>query len=534
MSYKSTHNKYILSVAAAGVICGLMACRSEGEPTLGNGQETLTFEGYVHSEAALTTRATSEISADDYGKPFYIAMDYLDSQNDSQTKIGTYKVPTGMRGQFSPIESSSAINWYNRTGDHTFHAWDFPQTVSGTPYTPSTKPQTIYFDNRFGGTNNNELEKFIGAVSGPYNYESQGQYVPLHFYHLVSKINFVRFRAFNYDPSKPFGYYTNPQVRITLYGLPKEAVFYPDPANDTEGNLVMPYVAGETQPDNVEDTADAWQIVFTTPGGTSNFPAYICPDYDFRKIRFKVEITAPNWDVTPTGPFYGSFGDLEFTGRTDKNDKDPILRAGEVLNISINLYPEGGTGGGITITKWETMDEQDGMSYPRTGIYEGNELQGILGGSSVDWDEMFGLLGVQENGENVFNIYNNVTVDDNNFMIEDGYILDGLGHLVTIPEDSEEVNLKNVRDIYISNGENTIWVDENGTIWVQQEDGQFSQTTANINTSDNPFSLNPDAYQMVSDSEENPSNPDNPGGEDNEGEEDNGGPTNPDEENSNG
>ena len=497
MSYKSTYNKYILSVAAAGVIWSLMACRSEGEPALGNGQETLTFEGYVHSEAALATRATSEISAQDYNNvPFYIAMDYLDSQNDSQTEYGTYVVTPGMRGQFSPKERSSAINWYNRTGDHTFHAWDFPQTVSGTPYEPSTEPQKIYFDNSFGGTNNNELEKFIGAVSGPYNYESQGQYVPLHFYHLVAKINFVRFRAFSYDPSK-FGYYSDPGVKITLYGLPQEAVFYPAPENDTEGNPVMPYVKGETQPDNVDNTDTSWQIEFTTPiqPRSGNNPAYICPGYDFSKIKFKVEIIDPNWNYTPTGPFYGSFGDLEFTDRTDKNDKVPILRAGEVLNLYINLYPEGGTGGGMTITPWDLLEDENGTSYPRPGIYQDSELDGLTG-DNVDWEEMFGLLGYSENGEDVFNIYNNLELTGNELLIPDDYVLDGLGHLVTVPDKYDNIAVSNVRDIYLSNGTNTLWIDEDGNVWIQQEDGAFVKTTSTIE--DSPLSFSPESYTLAS------------------------------------
>lgn len=472
-----------LMMLAVLLLAALSACRDEAAMLYGDGKPTLSFTAEIENQRQ--TRASTKVNSDYANVNFYVTMDY--QPEGSQTyvpwdQIGRYTVKSGYTGIFDvPYDTSSqskidSLNWRTADTDHLFYGWSFtqgtkasqlvPQVIddsgSAVPYIPSREPVTIYFNNKFYPDNWNDwingsvLEKFVGAANGPYSFESNGAYAPLHFYHLVSKMS-VQVRVYDYS-----GYYTDVPYTMTVYGLPSEGTFYPYPQSD-DGTPTLPYV------EKIEKDDDFVTFKMTGRNNSSRYPFYLCPDVDISKLSYTIQLgdgsialNGLKWEDLFPNQYKGDFSKLK--NFSNRQEQSTVLHAGEYLHVTLWLLPDGGTGAGVEIVDWDTMDEQQGTTYPRTGIFSSGEANELTG-TQVDWDDIFGRYGDTINGEKVINVYDNVDIVDNTLTVPSPYVLDGLGHLFTLPEDASEVILENVRNAYFSNGTSIIYIDEDGNIF---------------------------------------------------------------------
>lgn len=76
-------------------------------------------------------------------------------------------------------------------------------------------------------------------------------------------------------------------------------------------------------------------------------------------------------------------------------------------------------------------------------------------------EELFNLYGeTTDDGDKVFKIYENVTVTGNNFPARGDYMIDGMGHTITMG--SSPVTVGAMRDVYLTDGTNIVYIDNDG------------------------------------------------------------------------
>lgn len=504
----------------------------------------ISFNASIAEIAGVQTRADQEdkldtvyITSDPYNVDFYIELNCDGTGDGGQqvTQIQKYIVPPGYEGRLDTKETGDRLNWQDLTSQHTFYAWTLPwidqDTSSGEDKSAETdgdkfltsaseEPIKIQFHDSHEGEdgfdkwkNNSILEYFIGAKSGPYSYKTHGKYVDLTFKHLVSKIEIGKFSLVEPDGSVQ----NNLKADITFIGMPKTAMFYPHPADGK-----APYVEkGEGSEDdgvtyfihNDPDHPDETKTIF-----------YVCPEIDFSKLGFKVNLN--NVDYGNKGDYYGSFKDVEFkrekgTNYDSEDGKDKtILHAGEKMTLNIMLIPGVGPGVSIVIKKWSTDDPNETEYHPHIGIYSDAEVKEILdvflnqkrnpetdgGTTQEDIDRLFEMYGTTgENGEKYFPLYENVdisnTANGNIFPFPKDYILDGMGHTITMKtnygnnndfnQSSTYFNIGPVRDVYLtdSDGKNSIYIDPDGYVWIadSSEPGGYKRTENKLDPLDGDY-----------------------------------------------
>lgn len=484
------------------------ACSDREDFLYPGAENALRFSASIENQNE--TRASSPVNSDYRNINFYITTNYKPTSTSEYVEldqIGTYAVKNGYSGileaPYKPGSQTKAdtLNWQTADTDHIFYGWTFTQGTNASQpiakvkdsegnviaYTPSRDPQTIYFNNEFFPDNWGDwqngavLEKFVGAENGPYSYETNGAYAPMNFYHLVSKMT-VQVRAYDYA-----GYYTDLPYTMTIHGLPSQGTFYPYP-EDAGGNPQRPYV------EQVEKENDEVTFMMKGRNNSYTYPFYLCPDVDIKNLSYTIKLGDGSMQLNGQliekyfpGTYKGDFSKLNnFSNRTEQST---ILHAGEFLHIVLWLMPDGGTGAGVAISPWDVMEGQEGTTYPRTGIFSSGEANELTG-PNVDWGDIFGRYGDMNSSEPVINVYDNVEINSNILTVEDPYILDGLGHLFTLPEDTTEFTVQNVRNAYFTNGTDIIYIDADGNIYtVDPVSFQATPTGSSLNESE-PTTIN--------------------------------------------
>lgn len=506
-----------------------------------DGEGRILFGASLQEGPRLSTRAESEgnpgldsvyVAHTPWNQDFYIQLNTVENGS-PVTRYGVYGVPSAYEGRLDPKEGSEPLNWQNLNEKHTFYAWTVPwmstatgdasgagQGASGAAekensgtfpadayYTPSEEPLPVYFYNsseQYGfnlNKNNSIYEGFIGAKSGSYSYNEHGKYVDLTFHHLVSKIRIDNLILLKTDGS--IQKYL--KADMTFVGMPIKATFYPHPKpSDVESGAPAnwrPYVGGP-----YIESPDTGVTYFIQNEANVEDIFYVCPEVDFSDIDYQIKITTEGYETLQT--YYGTFKDVVFKRTSgwgyDRGDDETgddqdsrILHAGEEMHLDIVLIPGNGPGLKVIIEDWSTDKPVESQYHPHQGFYSDAELQDLLdlmfklnsstyGQPSEELDLLFDMYGYTgEDGKKYFPLYENVTPKKNGntsniFPIPPGYIIDGMGHTVTLKTntgnywDEGTSNYFNVggecRDIYFSdeNGENTIYIDKEGYIWVTQ------------------------------------------------------------------
>ena len=475
------------------------ACRNDSPGDNGGGGSEILFKGYIDDYDIIKTRFDSVYISDKYRQKIYIQL--CAETSPAQTlKMGLYTVPSGYEGKLDAIEGTEPLMWETLTDPHTFYAWTEPWTInSGMPWDGNYSPEyedmsegmakckKIEFHDsgqeNFDKYNNNSIyETFIGAKSAEYSYNSHGKYVDLTFFHLVSKIRIGRFQL-----TQPSGaVQRHLKADMTFIGMPKEAIFKPHPDDGgpkvyaeqkSEDDILTFYI--ENHPE------DAKEDMF-----------YICPELDFREIDFQIKIRSEGYENYDT--YYGTFENVEFIRKNNPPEDfdspdggdEKILHAGEMMTININLIPGVGPGLSIVIQEWSTDDPREANYHSYPGMYSEAEVKELLdtflGQQKVDdkvitedVDRLFETYGETIDGIKYFMLYENVdisnTKDGNIFPVWKDYILNGLGHTITMKTNqfshvfggTNYFNIGPARDVYLTspNGQYSIYIDKDGYVF---------------------------------------------------------------------
>lgn len=462
-----------------------------------------------------------------WDKDFYIQLNTTDDNGNPQVDYGVYVVPSAYEGRLMSKDPEKALDWKNLTKDHTFYSWTVPwmETADNDNngaskaegYIPSEEPLDVTFYDSSEETgfniykNNAVLEGLIGAKSEPYSYTRHGKYVDLTFFHLVSRIRVEGMMLIQTDGSVQ----KELQADMTFVGMPTGAKLYPHPtAGDESGAPVdsRPYVG---KPWVASPDEGVTYFIHNVAGEEDLF--YICPEVDFSTIDYQIRITSEDYEHMDI--YYGTFDDVVFErtsgwahdqGVDDEGNviDDKILHAGEEMRINLVLIPGIGPGLKIIISDWSTDKSLESQYHPHQGFYsesEINQLMDLLYGFNADsynnppeeLELLFEMYGYEKDGKKYFPLFNNLTIYKNNaisniFPIPPGYIIDGMGHTVTLKTNegsywgnegsAKYFNIGGIcRDIYFSdeNGNNTIYIDPEGYVWVTDEETGQLRKTAN-------------------------------------------------------
>lgn len=492
---------FVISLTASFV-----ACQSDTDDVfMGKVGDPVIFGATISDINAVRTRAeepesgngldSSYIASEPYDMDFFIQLCCQKANGEPYTEIGTYQIPSGYEGRLEPKAETMPLQWKDLISDHTFYAWNMPWDKDYEPTDGEGKLKNIevvfhnsseangYADHK----NDSILEYFVAAKSQAYNYKGHGKYVDLTFRHLVSKIIIGSFVLI--EPGGAIQ--KNLKADITFIGMPTKATFYPHPE---DGRL--PYIGDPVK------SRDDGVTYFIDHEATYKDVFYVCPEIDFSEMDFKVQLNSAAYKDYAT--YYGTFDDVKFErqpgyAHDDSEGKDEkVLHAGEMMTLNITLIPGVGPGLSIIIDKWNTEEATETSYHTYPGIYSDAEVKEILdvflNQKDYDYDsiqeqlerlfEMYGWT--DDDGNKYFPLYDNVTVNSNIFPIWKDYIIDGMGHTITMktnPNNTGYVtgpyfNIGPVRDVYLTDGTNTIYIDKQGYVWIADPDipGGYKQT----------------------------------------------------------
>lgn len=497
---RSTQSPVLTFLLLSAVI--LAACQAERGDDSRRAGDPVEFSASVCETGEIQTRALNPvyIESTPFSMDFYIQLCCEEADGQTTTKLGTYVVPSGFKGRLQSKDGEEPLNWLDLHSEHTFYAWNLPWEES---YAPTDEDIQNGIDIEFRDSaegeegydkykNNVIYEHFIGARSAkPYSYKEHGKYVDLTFHHLVSKIKIGSFTLIEAGGAIQ----KDLKADITFIGMPTEATFRPHPADGERPRVEKK----EANPDKgvtffIANKATETEDIF-----------YICPEVDFADIDFQIKIKNDNYKDYDT--YYGTFADVIFRREgTDYDNKEgndsQILHAGEMMTLNIVLIPGLGPGLSLIIDKWNTENPKESEYHTYPGFYteaDLNQLRSLfMDLRNVDdketldkLKELFDLYGVEKEGILYFMLYENLDLsknsDGNIFPIWKDYVLNGLGHTITLKTNSGNYwghgfndpyfNTGPVRDVYFTdpNGNNTIYIDEDGFVWIT-EDGQLTRT----------------------------------------------------------
>lgn len=461
----------------------------------------IEFMGNIEEMMQPKTRLdTAYINSYLYDTNFYIQQTVSGTPN--VNKYGVYKVPSGYEGRLNSVESNKALMWEDLTSDHTFYAWTLPWDETFIPDDENISSIEITFNSSSDAAgydeykNNAVMEQFVGARSGPYSYIEHGKYVDLTFRHLVSKIKIGTFQLIEGSGAIQ----KNLKADITFIGMPNKATFYPHPEND-----LPPYMIASTPDEN-----DG--VTFYIANDVKNDYFYIPPEVNFNTINYQVKLRNEEYVNQSIDIYYGTFDTLHFE-RVPETDYDKgdgsdekVLHAGEMMTMDITLIPGIGPGLAVTIDKWSTEDfdkDDETLYHTYPGMYSDSEVKNVLDIFSnmnndnfcdnlAEMERLFELYGDEVEGNFMLFIYENVTVNSNIFPIYKKYILNGLGHIVTMNTNygngggafgssTNYFNIGPARDIYLSNPQGTIklYIDAEGFVWIYNSNTNTYTKTEN-------------------------------------------------------
>ena len=480
-------NKFLNISIVFGIGIGLNSCNQEN---LDLSTPELSLCATLVSNQDVTTRSDltiNNITKADFNTPFYVEMEC-----GNETQFGVYEVKEGYEAQLSSTESSKSLNWLSPTLDHTFYSWTLPWSTDY--YTPGEEIRSrVSFnqdDEMYSHLSSNQnnncriLETFIGSKAGPVNYRDNGEYVELQYQHLVSKIRITSLILIKADGT------TDKTVTgtMTFLGMPQTALFDRRP---TDGGA--PVVIANN---GVNDPRGVTYNI----GGSGTPVFYVCPGVDYSDMEFKIHLDNGN---SVEGDYYGNFSNVKFDREEyygwDEDKLESVLYAGETMNLNLTLTQGHGVGVTITIIGWDMESTGPGTSYSHPGIYSGSQAQAVsdtFSGSPTPEEikEIFDLYGDTFEGEKVFPIYEDIDFGQATFNMGKEYILDGMGHTVKMKpnNNSTSVRIGPCRDIYLTDGENTVYIDPDGNIFTVSSDGTKTATGGKLE----PLGSNKNSYSI--------------------------------------
>lgn len=466
--------KNIKSILILSIWCMVLsACSNEEEISTGE-NHSMKILATVEEGVAVTTRADvviNNITYADYPTPIYIRMDVDGNQEPSS---GVYSVKSGYEGRLEA--ESGELNWFNLTSGHTFYGWTMPwkedtdinsggyEVVHFNPdmYNSHSTPDLSEEEK----TNCAILEKFIATKEGPVNYNDNGEYVELQFSHLVSKVFIQSINLITNDGTT----WQDVVGEMTIFGIPDRGYFLRHPEEGKAPYILHPKDAGGSQYKEFEEKDVTYKV-------SKNVAFYLCPEINFSNLDFKIKLISPSIHGE-TGEYYGDFKAVNITRQRDDSwdsGKDRnTLYAGEVINLNLTLRQGNITGVTAFISDWTNKERYTSNNYPHPGIFTNDQLYDVFKGTKSQEEKEQTYADGEDSQGKIFHVYNDVELEDSALNMPDGDVLDGMGHTIKLtPNRSGNIEVTNVRDVYITDGTNTIFIDKEGNVFKVDSDGKL-------------------------------------------------------------
>lgn len=493
----------LLWAASATMAAAFAGCQSEPSGSAPDDAESrvIAFSAGVRHAAAPATRDGHEANVEPEIEPMSSSLYNMDffielcceavADDGSVPNPGIYVVPSGYSSWLQAKETKQRLKWRDLRANHTFYGWNLPWTDSTyyqvieeednkALYDPGRDllpPLKVRFHDSAEGKsyeefrNDSVYQYFVGVKRADVSYMENGQYVELVFKHLVSKIVIDKLSMIE----GPHTVTNNLRADMTIYGMPRSATFYPHPSDRIAGSDGYPIVVADPLDLTQEDPGRTYHIINDRNKAKEDV-FYVCPEIDFRDLVFEIKINDTNY--SQYGSYWGSFSDVKFvrTAGTnyDEGGDETVLHAGEEMHLIIELYQGMGPGITVVIEPWSTDNPNgsEAVHHSHPGIYTDSEAGDIINlfskanPAQEDIDNLLELYGEKdEQGDytGTFCLYENITVGGSSFPLADGYTLNGLGH--TIKMSSSTVRIGQMRDVYLTDGTNIIYIDNDGKVY---------------------------------------------------------------------
>lgn len=452
-------DKFLYILYSGMVLLALQACADKNLPDEGgNGVEGKEILFHASMQPSSQTNSVSVITrVGDFVEGGYVEMTsqvwgnwdiHIHHKNLSDLSVEEdeqlYRVASGTQGVLD-IEESKKWLWgvsATSSDSHIFQAWTEPNPTGAEAPVVRTDETTgmktvdfeagnkaIWEDSKYIG---HYLDFLIGTAAGPVDYKTNGLYVPLYFKRLVSRIRIISIVRVYAD-----GTYSKDDIEVTDIEFPN---MYRTGILDTHagerqedtGAAVFPeVVVTNTIPEQEKGLFVAFEKIYVIYDSTGGLPIYV-PPFNFKEAG-KFSIGHYGFNVQggekTYNTYYGDLGAI-FLNREDHKQE---LRAGESMDIMLELKDDEITGIYVHIDSWNTESDKDVLQRPRPGIYSDGELLVVRDAIINNKDIPENLYEI-ENDQKVLKIYNDLSVSfsgESSIAIPDGYRLDGMGHNIS-------------------------------------------------------------------------------------------------------
>lgn len=504
--YRNIIGNTVITAAFLGSLGVLTGCQAEDDLISGEKQDVIMFHASMEAPESLLTRANNsiyDIEPQFYSCDFFVREKGLDDDNIQKILFGKYIVQSGYSGTLIPKAGEPSLNWLSRDKDHNFSIFTVPFQTDFKPTEAIVNKgiELVFHDTDIttdlvsgssapswassSWKNGECLEQLIGGQTDrKYNFNADGMYVPVTLRHLVSKIMVKQMKVVDNSTGNS---YLGLKGKITLYGLPDRATYYPAELTG-DGEVKNPYVImpsnwtydqskGVTYTITNYNKRYDWEGTTSTPSYYTTYDFrdcwYVCPEVDLSKLSFKIELFEfvngewiPHRTRGTHGAFYGDFKNIKLSrSTTGSNYDDPnnttdtkydatILHAGEYLSLNMTLNEKGAPVIRGEIYSWWSGYDRYGSCYVEQGIYSFTDLEefnsNMKNNNPDDLDEYFTVAGARDTGddpEGEYPDYKDIFGEEQRVF----EIFDDLGKEDPVPQSSSQ-NRYYVGDITVQNG----------------------------------------------------------------------------------
>ena len=467
------------------LLTALAACTDEerSNTPLVPTKEDIAFLGTVEEGEDITTRATVMNSEKfDYGDIYiYRERETEESGGEKKSEMQVYQVAPGEQGKLEVKESGDALKWEDAYDKQTFIAWTQPYPGSeeeeestpptdedfmggvmmNEPESPATYATTGTV--KFGTQSETNLERFIVAKTGPLSFNDQNQYVGLHFYHPVGKIQLDVVTHIRSDKSEE----DITEAILTFPNLPKSATL--NVLNAKE--LPSPYT------DVLNPNPTEKGITWTWKKNEENALLYVNP-FTFYDDKINDDYMQPGYftiqiKVTPNSSSQTTVTKI-YSGMLATSSTSHVgavqLKGNECLHITMQATDGPVIGINSYITDWNTEPMENVPQHPVPGIYTQEDAEALLNALLNDTDIPAYLIDGEEGETQTIRFFTHVDWSGatEDITIPEGYILDGQGYKLTLPESVNLYGVKgegedeagNIKNLYVNEDEDEYTVVE--------------------------------------------------------------------------
>lgn len=471
------------------LLTALAACTDEerSNTPLVPTKEDIAFLGTVEEGEDITTRASIVMNSEkfDYGDIYiYRERETEESGGEKKSEMQVYQVAPGEQGKLEVKESGDALKWEDAYDKQTFIAWTQPYPGSeeeeestpptdedfmggvmmNEPESPATYATTGTV--KFGTQSETNLERFIVAKTGPLSFNDQNQYVGLHFYHPVGKIQLDVVTHIRSDKSEE----DITEAILTFPNLPKSATL----------NVLNAKERPSPYTDVLNPSQKEKGITWTWKKNEENALLYVNP-FTFYYDEINDDYMQPGYftiqiKVTPNSSSQTTVTKI-YSGMLATSSTSHVgavqLKGNECLHITMQATDGPVIGINSYITDWNTEPMENVPQHRVPGIYTQEDAEALLNALLNYTDIPAYLIDGEEGDTQTIRFFTHVNWESlleeeevESITIPQEYTLDGQGYNLILP--------KGVT-LYGDKGENGKGSENIQHLYVNEEEYEFKE-----------------------------------------------------------